>query len=94
MSRKDVIDLILETSKQEDAFDILEHAFAEISNRALNASLLECGIIPERFDHDSSEEKLWAKYCDILLAHTWTHLAIPAEVLRARGDSKGRCLPM
>jgi hypothetical protein len=87
VSRKDVIDLILEISKQGDAFDILEHTFAQISKEALRAGLLECGIIPERFDHDSSEEKLWAKYCDILLAHTWTHLAIPAEVLRARGDS-------
>ena len=87
MSRKDVIDLILEISKQEDAFDILEHAFEGISKETLSASLLECGTIPECFDHDSSEEKLWAKYCDVLLAHTWTHLAIPAEVLRARGDS-------
>jgi len=85
--RKDVINLILEISGQQDAFDILEYTFAEISREALSVSLLECGIIPERFDHDSSEEKLWAKYCDILLAHTWTHLAIPAEVLRARGDS-------
>ena len=85
--RKDVINLILEISGQQDAFDILEYTFAEISRKALSVSLLECGIIPERFDHDSSEEKLWAKYCDILLAHTWTHLAIPAEVLRARGDS-------
>ncbi len=87
MIRKDVINLILEISGQQDAFDILEYTFAEISREALSVSLLECGIIPERFDHDSSEEKLWAKYCDILLAHTWTHLAIPAEVLRARGDS-------
>jgi len=61
VSRKDVIDLILEVSKQEDAFDVLERAFAGISQQALSASLLECGIIPERFDHDSSEEKLWAK---------------------------------
>ena len=87
MSRKNVINLILEISGRQDAFDILEYTFAGISKDALSISLLECGIIPERFDHDSSEEKLWAKYCDILLAHTWTYLAIPAEVLRARGDS-------
>jgi hypothetical protein len=53
----------------------------------LSNSLLECGAIPECFGHDSSEEKLWAKYCYILLARIWTGLAIPAEVLRARGDS-------
>jgi hypothetical protein len=42
-------------------------------------------------EHDSSEEKLWAKFCDILLAHAWTYLSIPARVLRARGDSRENC---
>lgn len=83
----DVIDLILKIAGSENAFDILEEKFAEITKDELSSSLLECGIIPELLEHDSSEEKLWAKYCDILLAQTWTHLSIPAEVLRARGDS-------
>ena len=87
MVRMDVISLILEIAGSEHAFDILEGTFAEITKEELSSSLLECGIIPELLEHDSSEEKLWAKYCDILLAQTWTHLSIPAEVLRARGDS-------
>ncbi len=87
MVRMDVIDLIFEIAGSENAFDILEEQFAEITKDKLSSSLLECGIIPEVLEHDSSEEKLWAKYCDILLAQTWTHLSIPAEVLRARGDS-------
>ena len=85
--RQNVIELILEITKQGNAFDLLEQALAKMDKETLGASLLECGIIPERFDHDSSEEKLWAKYCDILLAKSWTALNIPAEVLRARGDS-------
>ena len=87
MVRMDVISLMLEIAGSENAFDILEGTFAEITKDELSSSLLECGIIPELLEHDSSEEKLWAKYCDILLAQTWTHLSIPAEVLRARGDS-------
>lgn len=87
MVRMDVIDLIFEIAGSENAFDILEEEFAEITKEELSSSLLECGIIPELLEHDSSEEKLWAKYCDILLAQTWTHLSIPSEVLRARGDS-------
>lgn len=87
MARQETVELILEIAKQRNAFDILEATFAGITREALSMSLIECEIIPERFDHDSSEEKLWAKYCDILLAHTWTYLGIPAEVLRARGDS-------
>lgn len=87
LTRESIIDLIIEISGQQNAFDILENALANITKSILSANLLECGIIAERFEHDSSEEKLWAKYCDILLAHTWTHLSIPAEVLRTRGDS-------
>ena len=87
MKRTDEISPIVEIAESEDAFDILEKEFAEITKTALSSNLLECGIIPELLEHDSSEEKLWAKYCDILLAQTLTHLSIPAEVLRARGDS-------
>lgn len=87
MLRKNVIHLILKIADVKNAFDILEKKFAEITKSELSSSLLECGIIPESLAHDSSEEKLWAKYCDILLAHTWTYLSIPSEVLRARGDS-------
>jgi len=87
LTRIDIIGLILEISGRQDAFDLLEAALADMSKSVLSASLLECGVIPERFAHDSSEEKLWAKHCDILLAHTWRYLSIPAEVLRTRGDS-------
>ncbi len=65
MLRMDVISLILEIAGSENAFDILEEALAAITKDELSSSLLECGIIPELLDHDSSEEKLWAKYCDI-----------------------------
>ena len=87
MLRKNVIHLILKIADVKNAFVILEKKFAEITKSELSSSLLECGIIPESLAHDSSEEKLWAKYCDILLAQTWTYLSIPSEVLRARGDS-------
>jgi type II restriction enzyme len=48
---------------------------------------MDCGIIPEVFAHDSTEEKLWAKYCDILLSLTFNQLGIASRVLRTRGDS-------
>lgn len=87
MIRKDVINLILQIAMTENAFDMLEEKLTGMTKSRLSSSLLECGIIPESFEHDSSEEKLWAKYCDILLAQTWTQLSIPSEVLRTRGDS-------
>jgi len=45
------------------------------------------GVIPERFDHDSTEEKLFAKYCDGLLARAWTELGLHAEVIVERADA-------
>lgn len=53
----------------------------------ITSALIECGVMPEIFVHDSSEEKLWAKYSDILLSLSLNHLGIPSEVIRMRGDS-------
>jgi len=85
--RKQTIKLIFEIAKKENAFDILEKKFSNISKEKLSANIIECGILPEVFNHDSSEEKLWAKYSDILLAKSLNFLGISAEVLRARGNS-------
>jgi type II restriction enzyme len=46
-----------------------------------------CGAIPERYGHDSSEEKLYSKYTDALLAATLRHLGLTACVLTERADA-------
>ena len=43
------------------------------------------GDIPENFAHDSSEEKLYAKYTDILLSKTFTTLGLRSITLDERG---------
>ncbi len=87
MTRSRIVALIEEISKSDNAFDTLEKAVGEFSNFEVGAELLHCGIIPERYRHDSSEEKLWAKYCDILLSRAFNSLDIPSDVIRVRGDS-------
>lgn len=87
MKRRDIIRLVVDIIGDERPFDALERCFASLSKGELKLQLLECAIIPESLAHDSSEEKLWSKYCDILLAHAWSYVGIPSEVLRARGDS-------
>jgi hypothetical protein len=57
-----------------DAGELLEH-------------LDDAGIIPERFDHDSTEEKLFAKYCDALLARALTELGMNARLIEERADA-------
>lgn len=86
-SRIKTIQTVQTIAKMQNAFDYLEKSLQSISKVELGEALLNCGIIPELFAHDSSEEKLWAKYCDILLAEALTFLGVQAEVLRARGNS-------
>lgn len=49
---------------------------------------LECvGVIPESFEHDSTEEKLYAKYCDALLARILRELGLDARMLSERSGA-------
>lgn len=46
-----------------------------------------CGSIPESFGHDSSEEKLYSKYTDSLLAEAFKALGMKSLVLKERADA-------
>ena len=66
----------------------------EISNEikekgvsALIEHLRLCGNIPESYGHDSTEEKLYSKYTDILLAESFKSIGIKSVVLRERADA-------
>lgn len=45
------------------------------------------GVIPESFTHDSTEEKLYAKYCDALLARALAELGLEAQTIEERADA-------
>lgn len=85
--RKQLIDRIFAIAKQPNAFDLLEKYLKTLSKLEISERIIEAGIMPEVFDHDSSEEKLWAKYSDILLAKSLEELGFEAEVMRTRGNS-------
>jgi hypothetical protein len=59
----------------------------QLPSREILRHLDYAGVIPEAFGHDSTEEKLFAKYCDFLLAAALTQLGLHAEVIEARGES-------
>lgn len=46
-----------------------------------------CGNIPESYDYDSSEEKLYAKYTDCLLDEAFKAVGLKSIVLKERGDA-------
>ncbi len=45
-----------------------------------------CGSIPESYNHDSSEEKLYSKYTDCLLSLTYQALGLRSLVIKERAD--------
>jgi len=87
MNRTDIIDVIFELADNPQGFDEIEQEISESSEEIINNNLVDCGVLPEVFSHNSSEEKLWAKYSDILISESFSHLGLDSEVLGARGNS-------
>jgi hypothetical protein len=85
--RSKIINQIFNYAKESNAFDLLEKSLKGLSQDILKENIIECGILPEMFDHDSSEEKLWAKYSDIILSFALSFLGIKSRVLGARGNA-------
>ncbi len=54
---------------------------------SLISHLRLCGDIPEWYGHDTSEEKLYSKYTDILLCEAYKLLDMKSIVLTERGDA-------
>ena len=66
---------------------ILTEAVSAITDAEVLNHIEYGGVIPESYPHDSSEEKLFAKYCDIILARALTLLGLDASVLEERSDA-------
>ncbi len=62
----------------------------EISNNGIEALLGHlrlCGAIPERYGHDTSEEKLYSKYTDVVIHQSYLLMGFNSIVLKERGDA-------
>lgn len=78
------------SDKFGDDSDKLESELsAEIQKNGIS-SLVDhirlCGDIPESYHHDSSQEKLYSKYTDCLVAETFKAIGLKALVLKTRAD--------
>jgi len=74
----------------ENASHIEDKLLEAIRNTGI-AVLLEhlrlCSAIPESYGHDSSEEKLYSKYTDILLSASYSQIGLQSVVLDTRANS-------
>jgi len=59
--REGVIDDIFKFSNETNSFELIEKKYKSIDKKIIVGELIQVGIMPEVFDHDSSEEKLWSK---------------------------------
>jgi type II restriction enzyme len=66
----------------------------ELANEVNNSGVISlinhlrlCGNIPECYGHDTSEEKLYSKYTDILLSLAFQSLGLNSLVLKERADA-------
>ena len=62
----------------------------EFENKGINSLLYHlrlCGNIPECIGHDTSEEKLYSKYTDIILSISFNYLGMSSLVVDERSDS-------
>lgn len=65
---------LIDETKNEGKGAILDH-------------LRVCGHIPEKYPHDSSEEKLYSKYTDSVISHAFSCLGMNSRVLTERADA-------
>jgi hypothetical protein len=74
----------------DDTSRIEEELASEIKRdgaAALLDHLALCGSIPEHYRHDSSEEKLYSKYTDALLAAVFRYIGLTSLVIGERADA-------
>ena len=68
-----------------DATEKLKHFI--YSTEQFEGILAQIGTIPESIEHDSTEEKLFAKVSDIVLSRAFRELGLKSNVLSERADS-------
>lgn len=66
--------------------DRLEDFIFGLPSRDIVSLVAQIGTIPEEIPHDSSEEKLYAKCADILLARAFRELGLRSDVNRERAN--------
>jgi type II restriction enzyme len=87
----EVIQLIDALCKKEELdlekkVNAIQEEIGEWDENKLKYHLSHVGVIPETFEHDSSEEKLYAKYCDMLIYAFFRLYGMKAELITTRGD--------
>lgn len=80
---------ILDGSFGEETIRVLADLRAELAGNgfdALRDHLRFCGTVPESYGHDSSAEKLYAKYTDAVVSEAFSSIGLQSTLIMARAD--------
>ncbi|MFQ5455675.1 MAG: HindIII family type II restriction endonuclease [Nitrospirota bacterium] len=72
-----------------DAEKVEEEISQEIKEYGIDSLLGHlrlCGVIPEKYGHDTSEEKLYSKYTDVIIHEAYLYMGFNSMVLKDRSD--------
>ncbi len=79
-----------ESESTETSFEVsserLKDIIFEMDKDSFKKIVIDIGVIPEDIKHDSSEEKLFSKVTDIVLARSFQELGLNATVNKERAD--------
>lgn len=73
----------------DDAEKVEEEISKEITHEGVDTligHLRFCGSIPESYGHDTSEEKLYSKYTDVVIHEAFLAMGFASVVLKERSD--------
>lgn len=84
-----LIDRIFEMSGRDfkQAADAIRNHIDKLDIQDFKSIVKQIGTIPEIIEHDSTEEKLYSKASDIVLARCFRELGMASRALDERGDS-------
>ncbi len=90
MNYEKLCKLIEEEARKDSSFlkstAVIQENIFSLNRKEVVELLLQIGSIPEHIEHDSSEEKLYAKTADILLAKSFRELGLSSEVVASRAN--------
>lgn len=84
----ELIDIILnKTDDFKESTEIVRQFIDDMDIDSFKDIVRDIGIIPENIKHDSSEEKLYSKASDIVLAKCFRILGLASKALDGRADN-------
>ncbi|HIK12952.1 MAG TPA: HindIII family type II restriction endonuclease [Oscillatoriaceae cyanobacterium M33_DOE_052] len=90
MDDENIWQIVAEICRDEELsknkLDSLRDRLSPWEPSVIQKRLESAGVIPEMYDHDSAEEKLYAKYCELLVSESFKKMGFRSDVIETTID--------